>query len=292
MHGNIPCVMQAAGFKAGQGAQARGIGWEEEKTPTLAAEAGGNSVPSVCVAYDARGNGDGKTAATITGDHENRITDYTTIVCLQGNVIDRADTAECNGKGWKEDICYTLNTIDRPAVAYAMQGFGDYKESDAASGLKARNYKDATDLVVEQEPIILDRAFYNQGANAKYDPQLYTDGICPTLVARGPAAVQVRYIVRRLTPTECARLQGFPDLWGHPDKLEDMTDEDYAFWLEVRNTNAALNGKAVKQYTKAQMLKWYNGLHTDSAEYKMWGNGIALPCALYVMQGIEEVYHG
>ena len=173
-----------------------------------------------------------------------------------------------------------------------MQGFGDYKESDAASGLKARNYKDATDLVVEQEPIILDRAFYNQGANAKYDPQLYTDGICPTLVARGPAAVQVRYIVRRLTPTECARLQGFPDLWGHPDKLEDMTDEDYAFWLEVRNTNAALNGKAVKQYTKAQMLKWYNGLHTDSAEYKMWGNGIALPCALYVMQGIEEVYHG
>lgn len=39
-----------------------------------------------------------------------------TIFCLQGNAIDRADTAGCNGKGWKEDVCYTLNTIDRPAV--------------------------------------------------------------------------------------------------------------------------------------------------------------------------------
>lgn len=39
-----------------------------------------------------------------------------TIFCLQGNGIDRADTAGCNGKGWKEDVCYTLNTIDRPAV--------------------------------------------------------------------------------------------------------------------------------------------------------------------------------
>ena len=39
-----------------------------------------------------------------------------TVFCLQGNGIDRADTARCNGKGWKKDVCYTLNTIDRPAV--------------------------------------------------------------------------------------------------------------------------------------------------------------------------------
>ena len=98
----------------------------------------------------------------------------------------------------------------------------------------------------------------------------------------------ILYIVRRLTPTECARLQGFPDDWGHPDHKEDFTDEEYRFWLNVRNTHAAINGKAVKTYTKEQMLTWYNGLHTDSSEYKMWGNGIALPCALYVMQGIQD----
>ena len=112
----------------------------------------------------------------------------------------------------------------------------------------------------------------------------------PTLVAKGPAAVCAQYIVRRLTPTECSRLQGFPDWWGHPDIKDALTDEEYEFWLEVRNTHAGINDKAVKEYTKEQMLSWYNKLHTDSAEYKLWGNGIALPTALYVMQGIAEVF--
>lgn len=56
----------------------------------------------------------------------------------------------------------------------------------------------------------------------------------------------VTYIVRRLTPTECARLQGFPDWW-----TADVP-------------------------------------HADSAEYKMWGNGVSLPCVLYVMEGIAK----
>ena len=101
--------------------------------------------------------------------------------------------------------------------------------------------------------------------------------------------VRVRYIVRRLTPTECARLQGFADRWAVPDRKDDFTDEEYHFWLDVRNTHAAINGKAVKDYTKEQMLKWYNNLRTDSSEYKLWGNGIAFPNALYVMQGISDV---
>ena len=98
----------------------------------------------------------------------------------------------------------------------------------------------------------------------------------------------LRYIVRRLTPTECARLQGFPDWWGHPDQKEDFTEDEYRFWLNVRNTHAVINGRSKKQYTKEQMLSWYNKLHTDSSEYKMWGNGIALPNALYVMMGIRK----
>ena len=70
------------------------------------------------------------------------------------------------------------------------------------------------------------------------------------------------------------------------------SDEEYRFWLNVRNTHAAINGKPQKDYTKAQMLTWYNKLHTDSSEYKMWGNGISLPTALYVMQGIAEALKG
>jgi DNA (cytosine-5)-methyltransferase 1 len=114
-------------------------------------------------------------------------------------------------------------------------------------------------------------------------------GNAPTGTTQDNLFVRINYIVRRLTPTECARLQGFPDTWGHPDEKTEFTDEEYQFWLNVRNTHAAINGKATKEYTKDQMLKWYNGLHTDSSEYKMWGNGIALPNALYVMQGIADV---
>jgi DNA (cytosine-5)-methyltransferase 1 len=98
----------------------------------------------------------------------------------------------------------------------------------------------------------------------------------------------MRYIVRRLTPTECARLQGFADWWGIVEQKDSLTDEEYQFWHEARNTHARINGKKVQDYTEKQMLTWYNKLYTDSAEYKMWGNGIALPPALYCLQGIVE----
>lgn len=98
-----------------------------------------------------------------------------------------------------------------------------------------------------------------------------------------------RYIVRRLTPLECCRLQGFPDGWGDIPRLEIMTDADAKFWEDVRRTYAGAMGKAYRQFKcRDALVKWYNKLHTDSAEYKMWGNGIALPCAVFVVQGIAE----
>lgn len=199
------------------------------------------------------------------------------IVCyaLQGNGIDRADTAGCNGKGWREDVCYTLNTVDRPAIAYSADcrnmrlneeisgtlqakengGYslnyqnpvvyqnpkrGEYVESEVGSTLLAH-------LAVEPRDIVV------------YDARGNGDGqIVPTLTGDHESRVTDytalavfleklrRYIVRRLTPLECCRLQGFPDWW-----------ED------------GVNG-------------------SDSARYKMWGNGMALPCVLYVMEGIAN----
>lgn len=305
---------EAAGFKAGNGAKANGIGWQEEVAPTLsAAPSGTNQAPSVCIkeqhlfenhSQDTRYRGPLDVAPIVSatfgmgGNNQPFVVEETIpihdhpVYCLQGNGIDRADTAGCNGKGWNDEVCYTLNTIDRPAVAYAI-GNGQLNQismAEQANTLDCMHDKQA--VLIEEPPIVLDRAFYNQGQNAQYDPQFYTDGTVPTLVAKGPSAVahktEIRYIVRRLTPTECARLQGFPDTWGHINPKEDFTDEEYSFWLEVRNTHAAINGKTTKEYTKQQMLTWYNKLHTDSAEYKMWGNGIALPTALYVMQGIAD----
>ena len=178
------------------------------------------------------------------------------VYCLGGKSIGRKDKNSGNGKGWKEDTSYTLNTIDRPAVAYLANG--EQVTGTLCSGPAQRGFSGGQEIfggsyhIIEESP------------------------------------PPVHYIVRRLTPTECARLQGFADWWGIVEQKKDLTDEEYRFWLEVRNTHARINGKKVQDYTKKQMLNWYNKLYTDSAEYKMWGNGIALPTALYCIQGVAD----
>ena len=250
------------------------------KSPTLRAEAHGNApyvINKKTLVYDTRGNGAGETVPTITGDHNNRITDYTAL-CCEAVVYDganitsplnktnpqardpchtiSADTAGCNGKGVCEDKCYTLNTIDRHAVCFPQQAYNKFIQEDIGATLKASGDT------------------YGGGSENLVAEQSFSP---------------IRYIVRRLTPTECARLQGFPDWWGEIPKKDNLTDDEYTFWLNVRNTYAKINNKTTKEYSKEQMLSWYNKLHSDSSEYKMWGNGIALPNALYVMQGIAEV---
>lgn len=84
------------------------------------------------------------------------------------------------------------------------------------------------------------------------------------------------------------RFQNMKHMGDVPSE-ENLTDEQFSFWMEVRRTFDRINGRPEKDYTPKQILAWYNKLHTDSAEYKMWGNGIALPCALYVMEGIADV---
>ena len=97
-----------------------------------------------------------------------------------------------------------------------------------------------------------------------------------------------RYIVRRLMPMECGRLQGFPDGWGEIEQLPpDMPEETAAFWRQVYTTDCAIKGKKPQKAiltNTARLAAWHNGLHTDSAEYKMWGNGMALPNALFFVQ--------
>lgn len=237
---NPPCITVSADFCPEESAKTRGVGYAEEQSPTLRAGA----VPAVV--YDARGNGDGQIVSTITGDHNNRITDYT---CL---VVEPA--VRCYDIG-EARLRTPSEYIEKTPTLTARCGTGGNNVPMANSHPGSYTGQDA-----------------------------YTDMF--VVGKEKPVAVPVHYIVRRLTPTECARLQGFPDLWGHLDKKESFTDEEYKFWLEVRNTYTRINNKAVKDYTKAQILTWYNKLHTDSAEYKMWGNGIALPNALYVMQGI------
>ena len=203
------------------------------------------------------------------------------VYCIEGN----GSRPSHQGDGYSEsDTMYTLNTIERHAVAYWDGGqiAGTLTANNAGGNQRMPDKENFNCVITEDCAYAMTTGSYMQ----------VTKEVSPTLMARDfkdPNCVAVRYIVRRLTPTECARLQGFPDEWGHIDEKSDFADDEYRFWLNARNLHAAINGKATKEYTKEQMLTWYNKLHTDSSEYKMWGNGIALPCALYVMQGIAEV---
>lgn len=199
------------------------------------------------------------------------------------------------------DPCHTLGTDSRnwvciPCAAYSI-GNGQLNQISMSEVCNTLDCMHDQQAVLVNRTIVFDKEVYNSGVNATGGHYIAEGGPAPSLRTKHPPGVVYFYIVRRIIPIECARLQGFADAWGVPDKKDDFTDEEYRFWLEVRNTHAAINGKKVQDYTKVQMLTWYNKLHTDSAEYKLWGNGIALPPALYCMQGIvdaleEEVAYG
>ena len=111
-----------------------------------------------------------------------------------------------------------------------------------------------------------------------------------TLVAtdyKDPPIINDKYSVRRITPLECSRLQGFPDYWCERLELLNPTDEDLNFWREVFETNRKIkNGK--KQKTDNNIRTWLKNPYSDAAQYKMWGNGVALPCVLYIFSGVKK----
>ncbi|MFA9381943.1 MAG: DNA cytosine methyltransferase, partial [Acetanaerobacterium sp.] len=115
----------------------------------------------------------------------------------------------------------------------------------------------------------------------------------PCLQARDykdpPVVSQPPYVVRRLTPTECALLQGFPPDWCAGLDTSDPTEDDVAFWTDIWETHRVVMGTSTKPKNRKQIFKWLQSPHSDAAEYKMWGNGVALPCVVFVLSGI--VYH-
>lgn len=199
---------------------------------------------------------------------------------IQGSVIGREDKNGPQGDGVNEDVSFTLNTVDRHAV-YAMTT-GNYAQvaEETAPTLMARDFKDPATVAYG-----IGRDAFNQGQNAKFTPSVEEE-LQPTLVAKGPGAVQSGYTVRRLTPIECARLQGFPDWWCSDLETAEPTMDDLRYWYSVFETHRRVTGSAAKPRTLKQIAKWLKDPYTDAAEYKMWGNGVALPCVYFVLAGI------
>lgn len=211
---------------------------------------------------------------------------------LQGNMIGRKDENGPQGDGVNEDVCFTLDATDRHAVCapedvYAMTT-GSYMQvaKEVAPTLMARDYKDPT--TVAPVPHLNEGVMGTVATGAHPSGFNGQDAFNDRLVIDNPKAqpASVTYTVRRLTPTECARLQGFPDWWCRNLGTENPTEEELAFWADVFETHRKIVTHAKKPKTEKQIRKWLADPYTDSAEYRIWGNGICLANAFFVLAGI------
>lgn len=96
------------------------------------------------------------------------------------------------------------------------------------------------------------------------------------------------YRARRLTPLECCRLQGYPDWWSAGLDTPNPTEDEVEFWAAIFETHRQATDPEKKPKTKNQVRKWLQNPQTDSAEYRMWGNSLAIPCAFTVLAGVAE----
>ena len=203
------------------------------------------------------------------------------VVAIEGN----GTRPSHHGDGYSEkDVMFTLNATEQHGVVYSTSKNSHHTEAEEnlANTLVASDYKDP--------PIVGGRSygFYPQ---MKAECVTFTEEKSGCLVnGTNPGyqngVVDEDYIVRRLTPTECARLQGFPDWWCDDLGTPEPTDEDIAFWRDVFSTHAKALGKDIRPKSDSQIRKWLMDPHSDSAEYKMWGNGVALPNVVFVLSGI------
>lgn len=258
----------AAGFCGSAGAEARGIGYQAECSPTLKT---GAAPSTLCLndqggkqmhwsqdisgtlraeehghqplvfdnhAQDSRFTGPVAVSQTVSagfgmgGNNQPLVAQPSESFCIAGNIIDREVQNGGNGLGCQADISYTLTATDQHAV-FSCQRSDEFRENEVTSTQSARQYKDATDLICQPYQSSVGTIGYTdyKGINNQY-------------VSEDKCITEQRHLIRRLTPLECERLQGFPDGW---------TDIPGA---------------------------------SDSARYKALGNSVAIPCVDFVLHGI------
>ena len=202
------------------------------------------------------------------------------VVAVQGSMIGRTEKNGPQGSGIGEDVSFTLNTADRHAVAFSQEAYDKYVENNTGSSLRASGgmYGGGSETLVYSTS---KNSYHTEAEENLANALVATDYKDPPTVAEEP-----QYIIRRLTPTECARLQGFPDWWCDDLGTENPTEEDIAYWSEVFETHRKIMGTSTKPKTEKQIIKWLKDPYSDAAEYKMWGNGVALPNVCFVLAGI------
>lgn len=303
-HGHPPCVLESVVYE-NHSQDTRYTG-PLEVAPTVSSTygMGGNNQPFVVEntrCFDVRFTSDGTknarqncyetdTSRTIDtgGNSPDSNQGGVAVVAVQGSMIGRADKNGPQGIGINEDVSFTLNTTDRHAVAFSQDSYTKYSENDKCGALRAAGGMYALSTCGGKRCGGSETLVYSTSKNSYHTEA--EENLANTLVASDykdpPTVNSPEYIVRRLTPTECARLQGFPDWWCADLGTDEPTDEELSFWKEVFETHRKIIGGAVKPKSEKQIRAWLKNPHSDSAKYKLWGNGVALPCVYFVLSGI------
>ena len=206
------------------------------------------------------------------------------VVALEGN----GARPSHKGSGYSEDnVSFTLNATEQHGVAYGIDRATYNMGQNAQFGIAVEEEVEPT--MVAKGPGAVAHPVYTTSKNS-YHTEAEED-VANTLVAtdyKDPLTISEEpyYIVRRLTPTECARLQGFPDWWCDDLGTVKPSDEELYYWYKVFETWRLATAPDSKPKTSKQIKKWLADPYSDSAEYKMWGNGVALPCVFFVLSGI------
>lgn len=239
---------------------------ESEKTPCMSSGNSRNGQASIGVMiYDARGNGEGFIVPTLTGEHQNRITDYTAIALDKASYNAGANTNRDMGLDAETDTAFTI-TGRHPGAVMMVMAHGQANveiTEDLCSTINCNH----------EQPIVL-------GIDCRNLNEIN--------------AVRNLYGVRRLTPLECERLQGFPDKWTDVPETENPTAEEMAFWMDVfRRYDEIMRPPKrveVRGRSNAAIIRWLKNPVSDTARYRALGNSIALPTWKWVLKRISAFY--
>lgn len=300
--GNVPLLLdtpKTMKVRCGKSGGGKGILVQDDKSATLACNNdqtvfipkayGICSKHSNSMMSDNPNSGfyEADTARTIDTSNQSPCKNQGGMVVVEGN----GSRPSHHGDGYKEfDTMYCLNCTENHAIAY---GIG--------------------------------RPAFNQGYNAMFSFQIEEESQ-PTMVAKGPGAVaepvystskgsyhtvaeeektgtlvasdykdpptvsgnssETEYIIRRLTPSECAKLQGFPSWWCKGLENTNPTESEIDEWMQIFETYRLAVNPDSKPKTRKAVEKFLKNPHSDSAEYRLWGNGVSLPVVWFVLAGI------
>ena len=227
------------------------------------------------------------TARTIDTSNQSPCKNQGGMVVIEGN----GSRPSHHGDGYKEsETMYTLNCTENHAVSYGIgrpamnQGynarFSFQIEEETSPTIVASGAGGIAHPVYSSSKA----SFFTSAEEEKANTLVASDYKDPPLV--NDSTPEIEYIVRRLTPQECALLQGMPTWWCDDLGTENPTDTQIDWWQNVFETYNNAIGKECKPKSRKQIEKWLKDPYSDSAAYKMWGNGIAACNAWFVLAGI------